>query len=143
MVEAVGEAYWPTYFATLRDRLAPGGHAVLQAITIADAHFEGYRRGADFIQRHIFPGGMLPSPSALREQAARAGLVLQTELLFGDSYAATLAEWRRRFLAAWPAIAARGFDLRFKRLWEYYLCYCEAGFRSGRVDVGLYTLRPM
>lgn len=143
MVEAVGEAYWPTYFATLRDRLAPGGHAVLQAITIADAHFEGYRRGADFIQRHIFPGGMLPSPTALREQAARAGLVLQTELLFGDSYATTLAEWRRRFLAAWPAIAAQGFDLRFKRLWEYYLCYCEAGFRSGRVDVGLYTLRPM
>jgi cyclopropane-fatty-acyl-phospholipid synthase len=143
MVEAVGEAYWPTYFATLRDRLAPGGHVVLQAITIADAHFEGYRRGADFIQRHIFPGGMLPSPTVLREQAARAGLQLQTELLFGDSYAATLAEWRRRFLAAWPAIAAQGFDLPFKRLWEYYLSYCEAGFRSGRVDVGLYTLRPM
>jgi cyclopropane-fatty-acyl-phospholipid synthase len=141
MVEAVGEAWWPTYFATLRERLAPGGHAVLQAITIADAHFEGYRRGADFIQRCIFPGGMLPSPTALREQAARAGLVLQEELLFGDSYAATLVEWRRRFLAAWPAIAAQGFDLRFKRLWEYYLCYCEAGFRSGRVDVGLYTLR--
>ncbi|KQP35277.1 cyclopropane-fatty-acyl-phospholipid synthase family protein [Pseudorhodoferax sp. Leaf274] len=141
MVEAVGEAWWPTYFATLRDRLAPGGHAVLQAITIADAHFEGYRRGADFIQRYIFPGGMLPSPTALREQAARAGLVLQQELLFGDSYAATLVEWRRRFLAAWPAIEAQGFDLPFKRLWEYYLCYCEAGFRSGRVDVGLYTLR--
>ncbi|GHC96087.1 cyclopropane-fatty-acyl-phospholipid synthase [Pseudorhodoferax aquiterrae] len=141
MVEAVGEAWWPTYFATLRERLAPGGHAVLQAITIADAHFEGYRRGADFIQRYIFPGGMLPSPSALREQAARAGLVLQEELLFGQSYAATLVEWRRRFLAAWPTIAAQGFDLRFKRLWEYYLCYCEAGFRSGRVDVGLYTLR--
>lgn len=141
MVEAVGEAWWPTYFATLRDRLAPGGHAVLQAITIADAHFDGYRRGADFIQHCIFPGGMLPSPSALREQATRAGLVLQEELLFGPSYAATLADWRHRFLTAWPAIEAQGFDLRFKRLWEYYLCYCEAGFRSGRVDVGLYTLR--
>ncbi|WP_326532793.1 cyclopropane-fatty-acyl-phospholipid synthase family protein [Pseudorhodoferax sp.] len=141
MVEAVGEAYWPTYFATLRERLAPGGHAVLQAITIADAHFDSYRRGADFIQHCIFPGGMLPSPTALRAQAARAGLVLQEELLFGDSYAATLVAWRQRFLAAWPAIEALGFDARFKRLWEYYLCYCEAGFRSGRVDVGLYTLR--
>lgn len=141
MVEAVGEAWWPTYFATLRDRLAPGGHAVIQAITIADAHFDSYRRGADFIQRCIFPGGMLPSPTALREQAARAGLVLREELLFGDSYAATLVAWRERFLAAWPAIQAQGFDARFKRLWEYYLCYCEAGFRSGRVDVGLYTLR--
>ncbi len=141
MVEAVGEAWWPTYFATLRERLAPGGHAVLQAITIADAHFDSYRRGADFIQRCIFPGGMLPSPGALRAQAVRAGLVLQEELRFGDSYAATLVEWRRRFLAAWPAIEAQGFDQRFRRLWEYYLCYCEAGFRTGRVDVGLYTLR--
>lgn len=141
MVEAVGEAWWPTYFRTLRERLAPGGHAVIQAITIADAHFEDYRRGADFIQRCIFPGGMLPSPGTLREQAARAGLALREEVLFGDSYAATLAEWRRRFLAAWPAIEALGFDARFRRLWEYYLSYCEAGFRSGRVDVGLYSLR--
>jgi cyclopropane-fatty-acyl-phospholipid synthase len=141
MIEAVGEAWWPTYFATLRDRLAPGGHALIQAITINDTHFEQYRRGADFIQRCIFPGGMLPSPAVLREQAAQAGLEIREELCFGDSYAATLAEWRHRFLAAWPAIAQLGFDERFRRLWEYYLCYCEAGFREGRVDVGLYTLR--
>ncbi len=141
MVEAVGEAYWPTYFDTLRQRLKPGGHAVLQAITIADAHFAQYRSGADFIQHCIFPGGMLPSPGALRAQAERAGLQLREERCFGASYAATLAEWRRRFLAAWPSIEPLGFDAAFRRLWEYYLCYCEAGFRSGRVDVGLYSLR--
>ena len=140
MLEAVGERYWPLYFATLRDRLRPEGIAVLQVITIADAHFDKYRRGPDFIQRFVFPGGMLPSPGALRTEAERAGLTLQTAEQFGMSYAATLAEWRRRFVQAWPQIAALGFDDAFRRLWEYYLCYCEAGFRSGRVDVGLYTL---
>jgi len=141
MIEAVGEAYWPTYFDTLRQRLKPGGVVVLQAITIADDRFESYRRGADFIQRCIFPGGMLPSPSALREHAERAGFEIEEAFCFGEGYARTLAEWRRRFLAAWPAIATQGFDEAFRRLWLYYLCYCEAGFRSGRVDVGLYRLR--
>lgn len=141
MLEAVGERYWPTYFDTLRERLAPGGVAVVQVITIADAHFDHYRRTPDFIQRFIFPGGMLPSVSALQSQADRAGLTLHCDVSFGLSYAATLAEWRRRFLAAWPAIEPMGFDTKFKRLWEYYLCYCEAGFLAGRVDVGLFTLR--
>ena len=140
MLEAVGERYWPVYFETLQARLRPGGVAVLQVITIGDAHFDKYRRGADFIQRFIFPGGMLPSPGALQIQAERAGLTLRTAELFGASYAATLVEWRRRFLQSWPQIAALGFDDAFRRLWEYYLCYCEAGFRAGRVDVGLYTL---
>lgn len=140
MIEAVGEAYWPTYFATLRDRLAPGGTALLQAITIAEPFFERYRACPDFIQRCIFPGGMLPTPERLAEQAARAGLALTVSDRFGGSYARTLVEWRRRFIAEWPAIEALGFDLPFKRLWEYYLCYCEAGFLSGRVDVGLYRL---
>ena len=141
MIEAVGEAYWPVYFATLRDRLAPGGVAVLQAITINDDTFESYRRGADFIQRCIFPGGMLPCPRVLHEQAARAGFTIEETHCFGSSYARTLVEWRRRFLAAWPAIEPLGFDAAFQRLWDYYLCYCEAGFRVGRVDVGLYKLR--
>ncbi len=141
MIEAVGEAYWPTYFATLRERLKPGGIVVLQAITIADARFDSYRQGADFIQHCIFPGGMLPSPRVLREQAQRAGLVLETSHCFGGDYARTLAEWRRRFLAAWPQIEPLGFDAAFKRLWTYYLCYCEAGFRAGLLDVGLYRLR--
>ncbi|MBN9407589.1 MAG: class I SAM-dependent methyltransferase [Burkholderiales bacterium] len=142
MIEAVGEAWWPTYFDTLRQRLADGGRAVLQVITIGEAHFDSYRRGADFIQRHIFPGGMLPTVTAMREHAAAAGLTLRQDEAFGQGYALTLAEWRRRFLRAWPTIAAQGFDEPFRRLWEYYLCYCEAGFRSGRIDVGLYTLEP-
>ena len=139
MLEAVGEPYWPVFFATLRDRLRPGGRAVVQVITIDDAHFQSYRQGADFIQRFVFPGGMLPSPGALRAQAERAGLSMHTAERFGIGYASTLREWRRRFLAAWPAIARMGFDDAFRRLWEYYLCYCEAGFRSGRIDVGLYV----
>ena len=142
MIEAVGEAYWPTYFRTLADRLRRGGHAVLQAITIDEPYFERYRRGADFIQRHIFPGGMLPTVNAMAHEAQRAGLRLEVNQQFGLGYAATLAAWRRRFLAAWPTIEALGFGGSFKRLWEYYLCYCEAGFRSGRITVGLYTLRP-
>jgi cyclopropane-fatty-acyl-phospholipid synthase len=141
MLEAVGESWWPAYFSMLRDRLAPGGRAVLQAITIGEHWFPRYRRGADFIQRCIFPGGMLPTRAALRERAHAAGLVLEEGLHFGASYALTLATWRRRFLAAWPTIAPLGFDERFRRLWEYYLCYCEAGFRTGRIDVGLYRLR--
>ncbi len=140
MVEAVGEAHWPTYFATLGERLRAGGVAVLQAITIDDARFPGYRARADFIQRYIFPGGMLPSPSVLREQIERAGLRLTSAETFGSSYAHTLAEWQRRFQAAWPAIATQGFAQRFKRMWEYYLAYCEAGFRAGAIDVGLYRI---
>ncbi len=140
MLEAVGERYWPRYFETLRQRLRPGGTAVVQVITIADEHFDRYRSQADFIQHFIFPGGMLPSFAAMQSQARRAGLSLRKDLCFGESYASTLAEWRHRFLQAWPQVAALGFDASFRRLWEYYLCYCEAGFRSGRVDVGLYTL---
>jgi cyclopropane-fatty-acyl-phospholipid synthase len=140
MLEAVGERYWHVYFETLRRRLRPGGKAVVQAITIADAHFDHYRRHADFIQHFIFPGGMLPSPAAMQSHARRAGLKLVKNSTFGESYAVTLAEWRLRFLRAWPQIEALGFDASFRRLWEYYLCYCEAGFRAGRVDVGLYTL---
>ncbi|WP_372394216.1 cyclopropane-fatty-acyl-phospholipid synthase family protein [Azospirillum sp. HJ39] len=141
MIEAVGEAHWPRYFATLRDRLAPGGAAVVQAITIEDARFPSYRRNCDFIQRHIFPGGLLPCPSALRAQAERAGLVVEHAEMFGQSYARTCAEWRRRFLAAGPQVAAQGFDERFRRLWDYYLAYCEAGFRAGTIDVGLWRFR--
>lgn len=145
MIEAVGEEHWPRYFATLRDRLAPGGVVVLQAITIDDARFPGYRRGCDFIQRHIFPGGMLPCPAAMGEQAARAGLIIDHVEMFGASYARTLAEWRHRFDEAWPRIAAQDdgtrFDARFRRLWDYYLSYCEAGFRAGTIDVGFWRLR--
>jgi cyclopropane-fatty-acyl-phospholipid synthase len=140
MMEAVGEAYWPSYFATLRDRLKPGGLAVIQAITIEEDKFDGYRRCPDFIQKYIFPGGMLPTISEIRRQTDRAGMVLRSMETFGASYARTLAEWRKRFHAAWPDIEQMGFDGRFRRMWDYYLAYCEGGFRAGTIDVGLYVL---
>ncbi len=140
MLEAVGQAYWPTYFATLRDRLVPGGVAVLQGITIEDRRFDNYRNNVDFIQRYIFPGGMLPTIPEMRRQIDRAGLRLISMETFGQSYARTLAEWNSRFQAAWPKIEKMGFSLRFKRMWEYYLCYCEGGFTAGAIDVGLYKI---
>lgn len=138
MIEAVGERYWPAYFAKLRACLASGGVAVIQAITIAEERFEAYRRRPDFIQRHIFPGGMLPTRSIIEREAVRAGLTFEFHEFFGDSYAQTLREWRTRFSQAWPKLEALGFNARFQRLWEYYLTYCEIGFRSGSVDVGFY-----
>lgn len=140
MLEAVGEAYWPVYFRTLHHRLNPGGIAVLQVITIDETRFRSYRSSVDFIQRRIFPGGMLPTKAIVAEQSAKAGLKPVLVQSFGESYAATLAEWRKRFQASWPAIAEMGFPERFRRLWNYYLCYCEAGFRSGQLDVGFYVL---
>ena len=141
MIEAVGEPYWADYFETVHDRLKPGGTAVVQAITIDETRFEKYRRQADFIQRYIFPGGMLLTNDIIKEQAEAAGLELEKTILFGSSYARTLREWRHRFEAAWPKIVDQGFDENFRRTWRYYLCYCEAGFAEGLVDVGIYRLR--
>ncbi|MEM7226047.1 MAG: cyclopropane-fatty-acyl-phospholipid synthase family protein [Pseudomonadota bacterium] len=135
MLEAVGESYWPRYFETLRERLVHGGRAALQVITIDDDHFESYRRDVDFIQHYIFPGGMLPSPGRLRGQVTRAGLAWHGASPIGMHYAHTLELWRRAFETAWPEIAELGFDERFRRMWRYYLAYCEAGFRTGRIDV--------
>ncbi|MDP2239561.1 MAG: cyclopropane-fatty-acyl-phospholipid synthase family protein [Burkholderiales bacterium] len=135
MFEAVGERYWPRFFRALRDRLAPGGRALVQTITIADAKFERYRSGTDFIQQYIFPGGMLPSPARFEQVAADAGLATGERLMFGIDYAHTLSRWHRNFLRAAADIEALGFDARFMRLWRFYLSYCEAGFRSGSTDV--------
>ena len=140
MLEAVGEAYWPTFFANLRQRLNPGGTALLQVITIDQGRFESYRRRPEFIQRYVFPGGMLPTTEILEQQVEKAGLRLASSEFFGDSYALTLAEWHARFLEAWPSISALGFDLRFKRMWEYYLAYCRLGFEIGVLNVGLYRI---
>jgi cyclopropane-fatty-acyl-phospholipid synthase len=141
MVEAVGEKYWPHYFAKLRDSLRPGGIGVIQAITIDEDRFDAYRSQPDFIQRYIFPGGMLPTVTALRAEIAKAGLSLIAVETFAESYAKTLQEWRIRFLQAWPSIESLGFDPHFKRMWEYYLAYCEAGFRAQTVNVGLYQFQ--
>jgi cyclopropane-fatty-acyl-phospholipid synthase len=135
MIEAVGAAYWGAYFGQLRDRLARGGIAGIQAITIQDRLFDGYQREIDFIRRYVFPGGMLPSPGILKELGERFGLPLVAEKVFGDDYVRTLAAWRDRFRSAWPSLVPLGFDERFRRLWEYYLAYCEAGFLSRNIDV--------
>ena len=141
MFEAVGERFWPSYFEQLNRCLKPGGRAVVQTITIANERFSAYRRGTDFIQRHIFPGGMLPSPEVFERRAASADFCVANRHAFGLDYARTLAQWHRNFDAAWPEIAAQGFDERFRRLWRFYLAYCEAGFRSGATDVYHFLLQ--
>jgi cyclopropane-fatty-acyl-phospholipid synthase len=140
MLEAVGESYWPVYFTKLRSLLRPGARAVVQVITINEDRFESYRARPDFIQRYIFPGGMLPTKSLMREHVARSGLRLVEHEFFAASYAATLSAWRSRFQAAWPQLQAMGYDENFRRVWDYYLAYCEAGFRLDALDVGIYVL---
>ena len=135
MFEAVGEEYWPSYFRCIRDRLKVGGRAALQVITIDDADFNEYRKGVDFIQRYIFPGGMLPSPEVFDRVSAAAGLRQTARSFHGADYAETLRRWDERVLAARNAIRAQGFDERFLRMWHYYLKYCETGFRNSRTDV--------
>ncbi|MBC6980867.1 cyclopropane-fatty-acyl-phospholipid synthase family protein [Caulobacter sp. 17J80-11] len=135
MFEAVGERYWPAYFDKVREVLKPDGRAGLQIITIRDDLFDAYRRRMDFIQKYIFPGGALPSEQRLQEETRRAGLETGAISRFGQAYADTLEEWAHRFEGAWRDITALGFDERFRRLWRFYLSYCEAGFRTGRTDV--------
>ena len=145
MFEAVGREYWPTYFSKVHGVLKPGGRAGLQIITIQDALFEEYDARTDFIQKYVFPGGSLPSEAKLAPVVARSGLTWGQAERFGRDYADTLAEWARRFEAAWSEIArtGAGFDERFHRLWRFYLAYCEAGFRSARTDVIQLTLNRM
>lgn len=140
MLEAVGEKYWPTYFATLYQRLKPGGRAAIQIITIEEARFAEYSRNPDFIQTYIFPGGMLPSPERFRAEAQTAGLAVKDEEAFGLGYAKTLHEWTKNFHQQWAGIAPLGFDQRFKRMWDYYLGYCEGGFRGKSIDVYQFVL---
>lgn len=140
MLEAVGEAYWPGYFRILNQSLAEDGLAMVQVITVPDSRFDSYRRKTDFIQRHIFPGGMLLSPGEMDRQSANAGLTVADAFYFGPSYGATLDRWYDRFNRNWSAIEAQGFDERFRRLWNYYLTYTAAGFRAGTIDVGQFLL---
>jgi cyclopropane-fatty-acyl-phospholipid synthase len=141
MFEAVGREYWDSFFATLNARLKPGGRACIQTITIRDDLFERYVRSTDFIQQYIFPGGLLPSPSAFRAQAAKAGLEVVNECAFGPDYAETLRRWRADFLKHEVQVLRLGFDARFVRIWEFYLAYCEAAFDTGNTDVMQFTLQ--
>ena len=143
MFEAVGERYWHAYFETLRERLKPGRQATLQIITLQEKRFEIYRKGVDFIQKYIFPGGMLPSKSALQGEIGRAGLKLVESFDFGESYSQTLRRWHEIFNARWDEIAHLGFDARFQRMWNFYLTSCAGAFRGGNCDVTQITVsRP-
>jgi cyclopropane-fatty-acyl-phospholipid synthase len=141
MFEAVGREYWDGYFALLRDKLKAGGRACIQTITIRDDLFERYVRSTDFIQQYIFPGGLLPSDSVFRAQAARAGLQVEHAHAFGADYAETLRRWRVQFLAHEGEVRKQGFDTRFMRIWEFYLAYCQAAFAAGNTNVVQYTLQ--
>ena len=143
MFEAVGERYWPIYFETVRERLKPGKNATLQIITVADRRWELYKKGVDFIQKYIFPGGMLPSPTILREQVQQAGLAVVGSKEFGASYDITLRRWHETFNEKWDQIAEMGFDDRFRRMWNFYLTSCASAFDSSTVDVTQITVsRP-
>ncbi|MCC1492278.1 cyclopropane-fatty-acyl-phospholipid synthase family protein [Cognatishimia sp. F0-27] len=143
MFEAVGEKYWPVYFETVRDRLKPGKNATLQIITVQHRRWEVYKRGVDFIQKYIFPGGMLPSPVVLRQEIEKAGLAVARSVEFGESYSQTLRRWHDTFNARWDDVAKLGFDDRFRRMWNFYLTSCAATFHSGNCDVTQITItRP-
>ncbi len=143
MFEAVGEKYWPVYFQTVRDRLKPGRQATLQIITVQHRRWEVYKRGPDFIQKYIFPGGMLPSPVVLREEVRKAGLAVAKSIEFGPSYSQTLRRWHDTFNERWDEVAHLGFDDRFRRMWNFYLTSCAATFHSGNCDVTQITItRP-
>ncbi len=140
MFEAVGEKYWPVYFDTLKARLKPGGHATLQIITVQDKRFETYKNGVDFIQKYIFPGGMLPSPTALRTEVERAGLRIKGSVHFGVSYSHTLRRWHETFNSRWDEVARLGFDDRFRRMWNFYLTSCAGAFLGRTCDVTQITV---
>lgn len=140
MFEAVGEKFWPAYFATVKRCLKPGARAVVQSITIDERLFEDYRKGSDFIQQYIFPGGMLPSTERFRAAAEAAGLRVTDAFSFGHDYARTLRVWTRNFQARERDIRALGFDTGFLRTWHFYLAYCEAAFRCQNTDVIQFTL---
>lgn len=143
MFEAVGEKYWPVYFQTLHERLKPGRNAALQIITLQEKRFELYRKGVDFIQKHIFPGGMLPSASALRREIEQAGLTVAEHMEFGRSYSDTLRRWHDSFNQRWEEIARLGFDDRFRRMWNFYLTSCAGAFGGGNCNVTQITVnRP-
>lgn len=143
MFEAVGEKYWSVYFETVRARLKPGAKATFQIIMVQDQRWDVYKRGVDFIQKYIFPGGMLVAPTILRQTIGAAGLNVERSIEFGQSYSETLRRWHETFNTRWDDVAKLGFDERFRRMWNFYLTSCAGAFRGGICDVTQITVsRP-
>jgi cyclopropane-fatty-acyl-phospholipid synthase len=141
MIEAVGQNYLESYFKTIKDNLSDGGKAAIQAITIDDSLYDRYKNKQDFIQKYIFPGGFLPNKNTINKLVSKNGLSVNSYISYADHYADTLAIWRNEFNKKWSLIKDQGFDLTFKRMWEFYLSYCEAGFKSKNIDLIQFSLQ--
>mgnify|MGYP001164340180 FL=1 len=141
MIEAVGQNYLESYFKTIKDNLSDGGKAAIQAITIDDSLYDRYKNKQDFIQKYIFPGGFLPNKNTINKLVSKNGLSVNSYISYADHYADTLAIWRDEFNKKWSLIKEQGFDLTFKRMWEFYLSYCEAGFKSKNIDLIQFSLQ--
>ena len=141
MIEAVGQNYLESYFKTIKNNLSNNGKAAIQAITIDDNIFDRYKTKKDFIQKYIFPGGFLPSKGIINKYVSENGLTIKSYDSYADHYSNTLAIWRNEFNQKWDLIKKQGFDLTFKRMWEFYLSYCEAGFKSKNIDLIQFSLQ--
>ena len=141
MIEAVGQNYLDGYFKTIKNNLSDGGKAAIQAITIDDSLFDRYKNKQDFIQKYIFPGGFLPNKNSINKHVSENGLTVNSYISYADHYANTLSIWREEFKKKWNLIKNQGFDLTFKRMWEFYLSYCEAGFKSKNIDLIQFSLQ--
>jgi cyclopropane-fatty-acyl-phospholipid synthase len=141
MIEAVGENYLESYFKTIKDNLTDSGKAAIQAITIDDSLYDRYKNKQDFIQKYIFPGGFLPNKNTINKLVSKNGLSVNSYISYADHYANTLTIWRDEFNKKWSLIKNQGFDLTFKRMWEFYLSYCEAGFKSKNIDLIQFSLQ--
>ena len=140
MIEAVGEKYLDKYFSTIKENLKPGGTGAIQAIVIKDELFDRYRKNEDFIQKYIFPGGFLPSLQLIKGYCKQSGLELTDCNSYGTHYSNTLKDWRNNFIRSWSDISKQGFDLSFKKIWDFYFSYCEAGFKSKNIDLIQFSL---
>ena len=141
MIEAVGEKHLHKYFKSIKENLIPGGKAAIQSIVINDNLYDRYKTKEDFIQKFIFPGGFLPSLKTLKKLSLNSGLVLDSQNLYGEHYSNTLQKWRKSFLSSWKQISQQGFNNSFKKMWDFYLSYCEAGFKSKNLDLIQFSLR--
>ena len=140
MIEAVGEKYLDEYFYTIKENLAPGGRGAFQAIIIKDDLYDRYRNKEDFIQKYIFPGGFLPSFNSLNKLSNKSGLKIDGYNLYGSHYSNTLQKWRESFLSSWDMISRQGFNSSFKKMWDFYFSYCDAGFKSKNIDLIQFSL---